>query len=83
MDGETVDITPVGNSLLAFPLSAGEHEITLTYYPNGFWPGMAVSCVCLLLFAGMCVLTYILRIRIIPEPVYESQLEDEDEEDPE
>ena len=44
---------------------------------------MAVSCVCLLLFAGMCVLTYILRIRIIPEPVYESQLEDEDEEDPE
>ena len=83
VDGETVDITPVGNSLLAFPLSAGEHEITLTYYPNGFWPGMAVSCVCLLLFAGMCVLTYILRIRIIPEPVYESQLEDEDEEDPE
>ena len=83
MDGQETAITPVGNSLLAFPLSAGEHEIVLTYYPNGFWPGFAVTMICILLFAGMCVLTYILKIKIIPEPVYVSQLEDDAEEEDE
>ena len=79
VDGEETEITPVGNSLLAFPLSAGEHQITLTYYPNGFWPGLAVSVICLFILAGMCVLTYILKIKIIPEPEYESQLDGTDE----
>ena len=83
VDGQETAITPVGNSLLAFPLSAGEHEIVLTYYPNGFWPGFAVTMICILLFAGMCVLTYILKIKIIPEPVYVSQLEDDAEEEDE
>lgn len=79
VDGKKVEITPVGGSLVAFPLTQGEHEITLTYYPNGFWPGFAITVVCILLFAGMCVLTYVLKRRIIPEPKYESQLWDEEE----
>ena len=79
VDGQKVDITPVGNSLLAFPLEAGEHEIKLKYYPNGFWAGFAVSMICACLFAGACVLVYVLRKKIMPEPVYESQLDGMDE----
>ena len=79
VDGQKVDITPVGNSLLAFPLDAGEHEISLKYYPNGFWAGFAVSVICASLLAGACVLIYVLRKKIIPEPVYESQLDGMDE----
>ena len=79
VDGEKVEITPVGNSLLAFPLEAGEHEIKLTYYPNGFWPGFAISMICAFLFAGACVLTYVLKKKIIPDPVYKSQIGGMDE----
>ena len=80
VDGKEVTITPVGNSLLAFPLKAGEHTIELTYVPNGFMPGLLIALVCAALFAGMCVLTYVFKKKIIPEPVFESQLEDEDTE---
>ena len=80
VDGKEVTITPVGNSLLAFPLKAGEHTVELTYVPNGFMPGLLIALVCAALFAGMCVLTYVFKKKIIPEPVFESQLEDEDTE---
>ncbi|MBR1481367.1 MAG: YfhO family protein [Ruminococcus sp.] len=78
VDGKEVKITPVGNSLLAFPLSEGEHEISLNYYPNGFWPGFAVSVICAALFAGMCVLTYVLKKKLIPDPVFTSQISEEE-----
>ena len=78
VDGQKVDITPVGNSLLAFPLEEGNHTISLTYYPNGFWAGFAVSVVCVLLLACACVLKYKFKKKIIPDPVYVSQLDDEE-----
>ena len=68
VDGEKVDVTPVGNAMLAFPISKGEHTVELTYYPNGFWLGFAISAVCLLVFVGVCVLIYVFKKRIIPEP---------------
>ncbi len=61
VDGKEVEITPVGGSLLAFPLSKGSHEIKLYYYPKGFWPGFAVTTICLLTFAGLCAYTYIIK----------------------
>ena len=61
VDGKEVEITPVGGSLLAFPLSKGSHEIKLYYYPKGFWPGFAVTAICLLTFAGLCAYTYIIK----------------------
>ncbi len=61
VDGEKVEITPVGGSLLAFPLSQGEHTIRLYYYPNGFWAGFAVSAMCALAFAFICIYIYIYR----------------------
>lgn len=63
VDGEEVEITPVGNSLLAFKLSNGEHTIRLTYYPKGFWIGVAVSSICALAFACICLYVYVFRKR--------------------
>lgn len=68
VDGEKVEATPVGDAMLAFPITKGEHTIELTYYPKGFWPGFAVSTACLLIFAGLCVLIYIFKKQIIPKP---------------
>ena len=61
VDGKEVEITPVGGSLLAFPLLKGSHEIKLYYYPKGFWPGFVVTAICLLTFAGLCAYTYIIK----------------------
>lgn len=70
VDGEAVDIVPVGGSLLAFELGAGQHEIELVYYPHGFWPGLAVTVVCLLAFAAICFLVYKKKRQLIPEAAY-------------
>lgn len=61
VDGREVDITPVGNALVAFNLSRGEHSIELVYYPKGFKPGAAASAVCLAVFAAICVYVYIIK----------------------
>ena len=63
VDGKKVEITPVGGSLVAFPLLKGSHEIKLYYYPKGFWLGFAVTMICLATFAGLCVYTYIIKKR--------------------
>lgn len=61
VDGKKAEITPIGNSLVALELSKGKHEIKLTYYPQGFWAGFAVSLICVLVFAGLCVYFYIIK----------------------
>lgn len=63
VDGEEVEITPVGGSLVAFDLSEGTHTIELKYYPKGFWFGFAVTSMCALTFAVLCVYTYMLKKR--------------------
>ncbi len=83
VDGEEVEITPVGKylatesvnpneppkqtlkggSLLAFELGSGTHKIELRYYPKGFWPGFAVTVVCLGTFIFLCVYIYIIKKR--------------------
>lgn len=63
VDGEEVEITPVGDALLAFELEKGEHSIELVYYPNGFKPGLCVTLVCIATFAGICAYVYVFRKR--------------------
>ena len=63
VDGREVEITPVGDALIAFKLSEGEHTIKLTYYPKGFWPGVAVSGVCLVAFVFACLYVYVFKKR--------------------
>ncbi len=68
VDGERVEVTPVGNAVLAFPITQGTHTISLYYYPKGFWPGLCLSLVCVLIFAAACVLTYVFKKKLIPDP---------------
>ena len=63
VDGKKTEITPVGNALIAFKLSKGEHTVKLEYYPNGFWPGLTVTIVCILAFAAACVYVYVYKKR--------------------
>ncbi len=67
VDGEEVDITPIGNCMLAFDITKGEHEIVLKYLPHGFIPGLIVSILCLLGFIAFCVFTYIFKRKLIPD----------------
>ncbi len=61
VDGKEVEITPVGGSLVAFSLSPGKHDIKLVYYPKGFWPGFAVTSVCIVTFGLLCFYSYKLK----------------------
>ncbi len=56
VDGEKVEITPVGNALVAFKLSAGEHDIKLKYCPQGFVLGLVLTFSSILIFAGLIFL---------------------------
>ncbi len=84
VDGQETEITPVGGSLLAFPLQKGEHTIVLKYLPNGFKPGLAISLVCLALFVLFCVFTYVFKKKLLPDfamdKAFQPQSEVEDEE---
>ncbi len=70
VDGNKVEIDPVGGSLVAFDLERGEHEIVLTYYPKGFWPGLLVSVTCLLLLLAACFVVYKLKKKMPWEEAY-------------
>lgn len=56
VDGVETEITPVGKALLAFPVSAGTHQIELHYTPEGFPLGVACTVIGILLFVAMCLL---------------------------
>lgn len=56
VDGEPVNIIPIGNCMLAFELAPGEHTIKLSYIPNGFIPGIIVSGLALAAFIVAIVL---------------------------
>ncbi len=63
VDGKKTEITPVGDSLVAFKLSKGTHDIKLYYYPEGFWIGLTVSSICAAAFAACCVIMYVKKRR--------------------
>ena len=65
VDGEEVEITPVGDAMLAFRLSAGEHTIDLKYSPEGFTLGVIVSVAGLLIFILM-IIAFWQRKRLLP-----------------
>ena len=58
VDGEKVDITPVGNAMLAFKLSKGEHFIELRFVPTGLIPGLIVTGLGILIFIAMILLSW-------------------------
>ena len=56
VDGKETEITPVGNAMLAFPLTKGEHHIELKYIPEGFIPGVICTLLALAIFIVLIIL---------------------------
>ena len=54
-DGRKVKAERVGNALLGLRLSEGKHTISMHYIPPGYPEGKAVSLVCILIFAAICL----------------------------
>ncbi len=71
VDGEEVEITPVCDALVAFRLSAGQHDIRLKYCPQGFPLGVTVTFVSIALFVGIIFLSSKLKSRKKIEAVAE------------
>lgn len=57
VDSEEVEVTPVGNALVAFKLSQGHHDIKLKYCPSGFTLGLTMTLLAIAIFVGLCVLS--------------------------
>ena len=43
VDGKVVGTKKIWDSLLAFPITSGEHTIEMTYLPDGFMAGLIIS----------------------------------------
>ncbi len=65
VDGEEVDITPVGDAMLAFKLSKGRHTVDIKYSPEGFTAGIAVTIAGFLIFILM-ILAVWQKKRLLP-----------------
>lgn len=57
IDGVEVEVTPVANAMVAFPITEGEHEIKLKFVPDGFPVGITAFCVGLLILAAAWFVT--------------------------
>lgn len=55
VDGQTVKSEPLADALLMVPLSAGTHQVKLTYLPDGLAAGAAVSACAVILMAVWCI----------------------------
>lgn len=58
VDGQEVEITPVGGAMLAFRLTKGAHIIQLRYTPEGLKAGLMISALGILIFIAMLILSY-------------------------
>lgn len=61
VDGVAVETVAVDNALISFPLSAGHHQITLDYRPQGIEIGLLIS---LLSVAGLLLLGLVILPRL-------------------
>ncbi len=57
VDGREKETVRVGDAFLGVHLPEGDHEVSMTYTPEGFGRGWKISLLCILLFAGSWYLT--------------------------
>ena len=53
VDGQKVETYPIGNAMLSFDVTAGEHTVTMTFFPRGFAIGLALSVLGLILLIAI------------------------------
>ena len=54
MDGEQTEAVLFEDMMLAVPITAGEHIVSLSFYPQGMTAGILISCISIFLFIGIC-----------------------------
>ncbi len=75
VDGEEVEPVTVLNAFLAVELTEGSHDIELKYTSVGFWQGLLISMVCILLFLVLWMMTVRYR-RNHPEQAEDNEVVD-------
>lgn len=55
IDGKTVEPVKVGDAFLAYPVAAGEHQVSLRFIPYGLVPGAVVSGLTLAGLLAVCI----------------------------
>jgi len=61
VDGHKVDTYAIGNSMLSFDVAAGDHTVTMTFFPTGLLYGIALFVI------GVGALLFILLVKKHPE----------------
>ena len=56
VDGAEAELIKIGDSLMGVDLTAGDHEISMTYTPGGLWAGLLLSILCGIVFVLTCIL---------------------------
>ena len=58
VDGKEVEITLIGDAMIAVPLTEGSHTVTFRYRNIAFEQGLAISLGCLALFISLAIPIY-------------------------
>ena len=64
IDGEKAELLKTYDSLLAVPITEGEHEVVFRYMPECFVLGLTISVCGIVVFAGAVVLSIIMKKRL-------------------
>ncbi len=59
VDGQEAEIRPLADAFVGVPVTAGKHEVTISYMPEGVKPGMLIS------LAGLAILLILLAVSLI------------------
>lgn len=68
VDGQPVEITPVGDALLAFSIEQGLHTVEISYLTPGLWLGAGISAGCLILVLLLLIFCPKFRVPKPPKP---------------
>ena len=61
LDGEIQEIRKVDQALMAIPVSAGEHRVTMLFRPEGLSQGLLISVAALVIFILVIILSIFRR----------------------
>ena len=57
VDGKEVEVTPIANAMVAFPITEGQHTVTLKFIPHGFIVGVIAFAVGFIMLLGAWFIT--------------------------
>ena len=79
VDGNTVDMTAFKDTFVSFTVSKGTHTIHLEYTPDGFYLGLAITLICVILLIMIAALIHLWKKNKAEEDTLKDQdvLQDE------